>query len=316
MISIGLSFNQPRLCWGATWDPNAITFANNRTVGDLPETVFVDGNNSVYVAETQLSQVHVWMQGTAGPVRQISAGLFEPHGLFVSSNGDIYVDNSIRNNRTDKWAANDTDGVAVMNVTASCSSLFVSVDEMLYCSMDELHQVVKQSLTNGPPNMLIIAAGNGTRGSSATMLDHPHGIFVDENLNLYVADCGNNRIQRFESNILNGTMVAGGGTLPGLSLSCPVAVIVDGSGYLFIADSQNSRILMVGSTDFRCIVGCLAGSGSAPNQLNSPWSVSFDTYGNLFVTDRNNSRIQKFILVTNGCGKHQHQSLVHSVVLL
>ena len=309
VISIGLSFNQPRLCLEATWKPEASTFADSQTIGSLPDTVFVDGNNSVYVVETQLSQVQVWMQGAAFPDRNISAGLFEPHGLFVTSNGDIYVDNSVKNNRTDKWAVNDTDGVAVMNVSESCYSLFVDIDQMLYCSMGELHQVLKQSLNNVLLNMTTIAAGNGTPGASATMLDRPHGIFVDEKLRLYVADCGNNRIQRFESNVLSGTTVAGAGVLPGLSLSCPVAVILDGNGYLFIADSQSSRLVMVGSTDFRCIIGCVAGSGPASNQLNSPWSLSFDTNGNLFVSDRNNSRIQKFMLLSDGCGKYSQYHL-------
>ena len=241
----------------------------------LPTTVFVDDKNSIYVAERQFHQVQVWVQGNNVPVRNISAGLFKPHGLFVTSTGDVYLDNSVMNSRTEKWAVNDTSGVAVMNVSRSCYGLFVSIDDMLYCSSGPLNQVLKQSLSNVAPGVPIPVAGNGTAGSSQDMLSDPHGIFVDENLNLYVADRGNNRIQRFQSNDLNGTTVAGAGIPAGLTLSVPKGVILDGDGYLFIADSGNNRILRVGTTDFRCIIGCTGSTGSALYQLHGPWSLSF-----------------------------------------
>ena len=280
-----------------------MTFADNATVGILPTTVFVDDKNSVYVAENQLNRVQVWVEGNNIPVRNISADLFKPYGLFVTSAGDIYLDNSMMNNRAEKWAVNDTNGVAVMNVSQSCRGLFVSTDDMLYCSSGPLHQVFKQSLSNVSTGVPMPVAGNGTPGSSEDMLSSPHGIFVDENLNLYVADRDNNRIQRFESNDLNGTTVAGASIPAGLNLSGPMGVILDGDGYLFIADSGNNRILRVGTIDFWCIIGCTRSAGSALHKLHGPWSLSFDTYGNLFVTDRLNARIQQFMLLSNVCGK-------------
>jgi hypothetical protein len=51
------------------------------------------------------------------------------------------------------------------------------------------------------------------------------------------------------------------------------------------------------------VVGCSGSSGSASNQLNSPWSLGFDTVGNLFVMDRGNARIQKFMVINGSCGK-------------
>lgn len=303
LLSIGLSFNQPRFCPEVTWSRNGITFAGNATVGTLPTTVFVDDKNSVYVVERQWHQVQVWVEGNNASVRTVSAGLFEPHGLFVTSAGDIYLDNSMTNNRAERWAVNDTSGVAVMNVSQSCYGLFVSIDDMLYCSSGPLNQVFKQSLSNMSSGVPIPAAGNGTAGSSKDMLSNPHGIFVDENLNLYVADRNNDRIQRFESNNLNGTTAAGAGIPAGLTLSTPMGVIMDGGGYLFIADSGNNRIVRVGTIDFWCIIGCTRSGGSALHKLHGPWSLSFDTYGNLFVSDRINARIQKFMLLSNVCGK-------------
>ncbi|UJR19304.1 hypothetical protein I4U23_022433, partial [Adineta vaga] len=50
-------------------------------------------------------------------------------------------------------------------------------------------------------------AGNGIKGSAANQFDHPHGIFVNIKFVTYVADCGNNRIQRFPSEKIDGTPI-------------------------------------------------------------------------------------------------------------
>ena len=43
-----------------------------------------------------------------------------------------------------------------------------------------------------------ITFGNGTSGSTRDLLNWPSGLFVDTDLRLYVADTGNDRVQRFE----------------------------------------------------------------------------------------------------------------------
>ena len=295
--------NQPKFCASATWHTDAITFANNSTIGADPNTVFVSINNSIYVAESYFNQVDMWLEGSINPVT-ISGGLTNPYGLFVATNGDVYIDNGATNNRVDEWPWNTLVGVTVMYISGICCGLFVDISDNLYCSQCNHHTVAKASL-NGGPNLAAIIAGNTTAGSASNMLNNPHGIFVDINFNLYVADGGNNRIQLFQSGQLNGTTVAGNETSSEtIILNYPIAVILDADGYLFIADSNNDRIVGSGPNGFRCIVGCTGTSGSAPNQLNKPYSLSFDSYGNLFVTDRDNARIQKFLLATNSCGKY------------
>jgi DNA-binding beta-propeller fold protein YncE len=135
------------------------------------------------------------------------------------------------------------------------------------------------------------------------MLNQPRGIFVDSNLTLYVADCANNRIQRFPSGQTNGITVAITGSI---TLNCPSGVVLDADGYLFIADTYYNRIVGSGPYGFRCIVGCTMAGGSALNEINQPAALSFDSYGNLFVADTYNNRIQKFLLATNSSGKYNH----------
>jgi len=255
------------------------------------------------VAETGKSQVQVWLEGTITPTRTISGGFNWPYSIFVTLNGDVYIDDSSFNYRIDKWTLNATSGVVAMYVNnGPCSGLFIDIDENLYCSNGPYHQVIKQSLQNGT-NTSIIVVGNGTAGSASNMLNSPQGIYVDINLNLYVADCGNNRIQLFQSGQLNGTTIIINGLNGTFQLSCPTKIVLDADGYLFIMDCNNSRILGSNSTGFRCIVGCTGTAGSASNQMLLPHSLSFDSYGNLFVIDTGNNRLQKFFLSSNSCGE-------------
>jgi hypothetical protein len=244
----------------------------------------------------------MWSEGSIIPSRNISSGLEWPRGLFVSSKGDIYVDNGAFHGRVDMWTSNATSSVTVMYVSASCYGLFVDINDTLYCSMCNHYKVIKASLSSGP-NISTLVAGNGTAGSSANTLHDPHRIFVDIEFNLYVADAGNNRIQFYQSGQSNGTTVAGNEANGTITLLYPEGIILDADGYLFIADSNNGRIVGSGPNGIRCIVGCTGVNGSAYNQLSWTWSLSFDSYGSLFVNDQSNARIQKFFLATNPCGK-------------
>jgi hypothetical protein len=228
------------------------------------------------------------------------------YSIFITINGDIYVDNGAFNHRVDKWIYNTTNSVTVANGTSKCWDLFIDLNNTLYCSNDAHHQVVKVSL-NSTSKATTIAAGNGTAGSKSNMLDYPNGIFVDVNLNLYVADCGNDRIQLFWPEQSNAITVAGSGSINTITLSCPTAILLDADDYLFIVDYGNRRIVASGEYGFRCIIGCTEISGSASNQLNGPQQISFDSYGNIFVTDQYNNRVQKFLLATNFCGKYDQR---------
>ena len=60
-----------------------------------------------------------------------------------------------------------------------------------------------------------------------------------------------------------------------------------------------------GPTGSRCLVGCSNSPGAAVNQLYYPVTLSFDSYRNMFATEQDTDRIQKFVLLTNTCGKSE-----------
>ena len=205
------------------------------------------------------------------------------------------IDNGQSNGRVDRWISKTNTIIPEMYVLGSCYGLFVGINNVLYCSINQYHRVVTKSLDN-PSNITTMVAGIGCAGSTSYMLRYPCGIFVDINLDLYVADSQNNRIQLFREGQLNGRTIAGNGAPNTITLSYPTGIVLDAQKYLFIVDRNIHRIVCSGPNGYRCIVGCYGG-GSASNQLLYPRSMAFDSVGNIFVSDRGNDRIQKYILL-------------------
>ena len=297
-----VSYNQPKFTACATWAPDGITLADSSTLGITANGLFVTTDNSVYATAISRNSVLVWPQGRLNATHSIFTNLTRPYRIFVTTNGDVYVDNEGLNQRVEKWAKNATNSTITMLYSGLCNGLFVDIYDSLYCSLWSNHRVVRRTV-DSDANTSITVAGNGSNGSASSMFQNPCGIFVDIDLSLYVADHGNSRVQLFRSGQLNGTTVAGNGAPDTISLSGPASAVLDGNGYLFIADHNNFRIVGSSPNGFRCIAGCTEKNGSAANQFFKPYDLTFDSHGNLFVTDMYNNRLQKFILAKNSCGE-------------
>jgi len=296
-LIIVVSYNQPRFCPSATWNSTALTFANVSTVGVHPYGIFVNINDSVYVNNQQQSQIIVWFKGDINSTIINATKSSSPLSIFVTITNDIYIDSSDGGIHT--WKLNPIQELFTLNTSTRCLDIFISSNNVLYCSLSAIHIVIKISLDNND-TQIITVAGTGSNGSTSLMLNSPRGILLDINSNLYVADYGNNRIQFFRTGQLNATTIAGNGAPGTIDLFYPIDIVFDGDGYLFITDSANHRIVGSDINGYRCIVGCF-GNGSSPDKLSSPHGLAFDSYGNIFVTDYFNNRIQKFFLATNSC---------------
>ena len=250
-------------------------------------------------------QIQIWLEGNTSIARTIPFNRSSLAGLFVTTMEDIYIHAGQPTGRIEKWPLNATNSIIVMNVSAVCFGLFITTNGTLYCSFGFTgHSVIRTTLAN---TMITTAvAGNGSPGSSPNRLTYPYGIFVDVDFTLYVADFGNNRIQRFLPGQLNGTTVAGAGAAaPGnITLAQPNFITLDGDGYLYILEYGSGRLIGSGPNGFRCVAACTNTPGVASDQLITPANFAFDSHGNIFISDMGNSRIQQFIMVTNSCGKH------------
>lgn len=246
----------------------------------------------------------VWSSGSSTPTGTIAADFNASYAIVTSFMDDIYVDYG-EANRIDRLTSNNS---IEMYVSSPCYGLFIDIKDVLYCSLGLHHLVLKKTILNDPDSSIIIA-GTGVGGSASNMLNGPRGISVDNKFNLYVADCQNNRIQRFALGQTNAVTIAGNGASGTITLNCPTGLVLDGNNYVFITDFNNHRVIGSGPNGYRCLVGCTGSSGSSSNQLNNPSSLGFDSAGNVFVVDLNNNRIQQFLLATNSCGTSFHESL-------
>jgi sugar lactone lactonase YvrE len=269
--------------------------------------------------------------GDGGPARE--AGLNAPNGLAVDAAGNLYIadrDNH-RIRRVDTRgtittvAGNGEPGHNGDNRAASSASLFapttLTMDKQgnLYVADTRNHRVRRVDVSTA---IISTVAGNGTDfpfrddvRATETSLHFPHGVALDADGNIYIADTFNNRIRRVAADTGVIRTVAGTGAegfagddgpATGAALNRPRALVLDASGSLFVADSDNSRVRRI---DTRAgSISTVAGNGrttiaddGAPAQsaaLLRPRGIAVDSAGNVFVADTENHRIRKVDAVT------------------
>ncbi len=137
--------------------------------------------------------------------------------------------------------------------------------------------------------------GNILNSWGSNLFIMPHGITVDKNNNVWVADVGLHQIFKFshEGNLLwkFGVAKTPGNDSTHFNLPTDIAIAKDGSFY--VSDGYgNSRIVKFskeGKYQFEW-----GKKGDKPGEFNIPHMIDIDSHGNVYVADRENNRIQKF----------------------
>jgi sugar lactone lactonase YvrE len=107
---------------------------------------------------------------------------------------------------------------------------------------------------------------------------------IDAYDNVYIANTGGNTISKYDT---SGNTT----TVPTTGLNQPRGMVFDGSGNLYIADSQNNRIVELAPNGTQTVLPM--GTVS----LNFPSALAFDAaYQNLWIVDQNNGRVLDYNL--------------------
>ena len=139
----------------------------------------------------------------------------------------------------------------------------------------------------------VFVAEWGALGSGDGQFSAPRGIAVDDSGNVYVADTGNNRIQKFDNNGNFLLKWGSAGTENG-QFNAPVDVAVDTAGNIHVVELGNDRIQKFDPSGLLQLVWGTEGTSSS--QFNAPNGIGADTLGFVYVADSGNNRIQKFNL--------------------
>jgi DNA-binding beta-propeller fold protein YncE len=130
----------------------------------------------------------------------------------------------------------------------------------------------------------------GTSGESKFNL--PWGIAVDENANVYVADSGNDRIQKFSS---TGEFLLEWGQrgVADLEFHEPSGIAASPTGHIYVADSRNNRIQKFTSLGEHRLTWGTVGLGDG--QFERPQGIAVSqTGGALYIVESQTNRVQEF----------------------
>ncbi|UJR24470.1 hypothetical protein I4U23_005845 [Adineta vaga] len=300
--SLSISYNQPKLCPNATWNPSPIDIIKYNGGNHRVNSLFISTNNTIYVSEQKDERIDVWLTTNSYNLKtSLITYSDEPYALFINDMNDIFVD---LNNpfRIEKKTISPSSTTIVMNNTGRCAGLFIDINNTLYCSITDKHRVLAKSLNNMTSTVATVA-GTGSFGSSSNMLYGPCGIFVTITFRLYVSECGNDRIQFFEVGSPNGTIIAEQGLSSGVTLDCPTGIILDADEHLYIVDTNGYRVVQFKFDRFSVVGRYSSVTSSFGNTMpQAPETLSFDSHGNIYIADRQiQDRVLKFILTTNSC---------------
>ena len=303
--------------------PFALTLKRNGSICLGSDTLVVTAPGST------LSKI-VWYNGTAvfkvvnagsTPIGTTVAGgngggtkgnqLQYPTGIYRDAVGNTYVADAA-NERIQKFPAGSTNATVAVTVAggnlagkaanqfSNPSGVFVDAGGSIYVADEQNHRIQQFPPYSSSTTQGTTVAGGKDSGSTANLLKYPSSVYVDGSGYIYVADNGNNRIQKFRPGQPDAVTVAGGNGYGAAAnqLNSPAAVFVDGQANIYVADLGNNRIQKFppGSTSSSNGITVAGGKGlgTAPDQLAQPSSVFVDAAGTLYVADKLNGRVQKF----------------------
>ncbi|CAF1089106.1 unnamed protein product [Adineta steineri] len=156
---------------------------------------------------------------------------------------------------------------------------------------------------------ITVAGGNGNRnGQELNQLSYPRGIFIDNDKSIYIADCLNNRIVKWELNSNEGQIIAGenGKENQNNQLDGPLDIIFDKKNNSFIiSEFFNQRVIRYFYKNQT--------NQQITNRNTYPFGLAIDENGFVYIADIYNHEVRRWKqgdkygeLVAGGNGQGNH----------
>jgi DNA-binding beta-propeller fold protein YncE len=166
---------------------------------------------------------------------------------------------------------------------------------------DRNNDVLRHLSANGDFITAVGSSSAGSRAAQAVTLNKPHGVAVQSDGRVLVADTGSSHVLRLAP---GGGMLASwpsprapaqATTAGGRSLGAfrePLDVAAAPGGGVYVADTGNRRVEELDANGR--LVASWGGAGSAVGRFESPSGIAVDSAGDVFVGDSVLDRIQEF----------------------
>jgi uncharacterized protein (TIGR03437 family) len=241
-----------------------------------PTGISVDANNNVYFID--------YLNNRVRKINQ-SSGIISP---FAGSGGFGYGEPN--------YDGNNGPATAALLAIPFSTAVEPNGNVLILCLL-ELWRV---SATSGTITFIAGSDTLGFAGDGGAVLNAkfsvPIYVTAAPNDDILLADVGNYRVRRISGGIVN--TVAGTSILDGIPattafLNQPDGLALDGKGGVTIADTGDSRIRSVPSSQ---TIANLAGNGvrgSSTGELFFPRAGTYDASGNLLFADQENNRVMR-----------------------
>jgi len=279
---------------------------------NLPQDIAIDGAGNVYVADTNNCVIRKITPGgavtlVAGQVGVASsldgpvgvATFQAPRAVALDNEGNLLVADQGSIRRI------STQGVVTTVANVVVWGLVVDSDGNIYGAEKWDNRICRIT----PAGVVTTFAGNATAGAvdgkgTSARFDHPEGIDIDADGNLYVADTGNNTVRKItpagDVSTLAGVPGAYGnvdGSGTDARLNGPRGLAVDKAGNIYVSENSHSirRITSAGVVTTlagNLLSGSVDGNGTQA-QFYQPLGVDCDATGNVFIADSFNSVVRR-----------------------
>jgi uncharacterized protein (TIGR03437 family) len=280
-----------------------ITTVSGTDTLQAPRNVALDSAGNLYISE--FGGAHVWMLAAGGTLQNIagtgvagfggdgapatSAQLSFPCGLAFDSSGNLYIADS-SNNRVRKVAGGII--TTVLGTGDAGAALPNQLNLPTGVAVDSAGNLDVADSNNQRIQQLTPA------GAINTLPGVGRDLAADASGDLFIA--GGAYVFELTSSLVEKTIAGDGaysfagdgGPAASARLNGPVAIALDATGVLYIADQKNLRLRTVDATGLISTIDGDGTLGTGTNQLSYPGGVAVGPSGTVYIADQNNDRIQ------------------------